>query len=853
MATHLVRSAADALGGIPIALDRFASSIDRWFSEPGAVKWVGERSLLAFVLPLPTYFFIAYGPSALGPGPKWRGWTPLLLVFVGVVSQAVYFRFVRKRLMAWLHFSMVVVLAMASFWGAAPAASQHSAAMYRHPFGWIAVLLLGAAIPLSNLFRHSGLFNVPDGLVRQFAAAIVPSELVKARARPRHLTLPDLLRALIVCIVQTPIHILIVPAFAVVLANSTSVLAALLVSTMVSWLLFGLAEYDPERDTLVRLVTNLFFSGATFFISITVLVLAVMRLAGVSYVTAVLDASPRMIIVSYVAAAYGLLWFYDFWVRQRVLDQLAGLPYRRSTPEAAGLPLRRYGGGRIAVMDGDRIRVFTASELLTSIAETRTGTATRPSLEEASRTNQRLLALFATTTVVTTALVAIGVLWARASEPRPLIEAGDAAGRVDLRESLREASPQAPALLVAGSGGGTRAALWTTAVLHGISRVGQLHRVVLVSGVSGGSAALAYFGRYRTELLQSPDASRWQQMQETMAMPYIADVLAGAGEWRLATGTPLGELLAESFGREFDRSSTESADTAIGGISDLGVIFNASICSDTASERGAVGHAGGRLLFTNLRTRFTASPTQTMLGWNLEWPLIAVRDASVSLFAAVAASANFPPVFPNALVRLYGDNRSRDVWITDGGVIENRGIIELLLALNEALLQWRKDIPVADIRIVVAEASAIGVDHATDRGVGAALQASAQLANGVIGELLASVSSRHRQLTNRRDGVRIVYLPMPSSLRSSGTFGTHWMTPDQIPFGIHRKGEERMSLVRLRSATVQKIIDALMSPHFTGEFLRSELGANADEVLAELNGSGWNVLSKAIVAPVSAQ
>src|SRR5262249_23545180 len=56
-----------------------------------------------------------------------------------------------------------------------------------------------------------------------------------------------------------------------------------------------------------------------------------------------------------------------------------------------------------------------------------------------------------------------------------------------------ERDPARPAIVVVGSGGGTRAAMYTASVLNGLHGLGVDRDIVLLSGVSGGGVALAYF------------------------------------------------------------------------------------------------------------------------------------------------------------------------------------------------------------------------------------------------------------------------------------------------------------------------------------------------------------------------
>src|SRR5439155_26113253 len=77
----------------------------------------------------------------------------------------------------------------------------------------------------------------------------------------------------------------------------------------------------------------------------------------------------------------------------------------------------------------------------------------------------------------------------------------------DLGEGLFAGPPGKPprrVLLVAASGGGTRAALYAASVFHGLAELEALDDVKVFSGVSGGSASIAYLTLHRDELLGRP-------------------------------------------------------------------------------------------------------------------------------------------------------------------------------------------------------------------------------------------------------------------------------------------------------------------------------------------------------------
>ena len=88
--------------------------------------------------------------------------------------------------------------------------------------------------------------------------------------------------------------------------------------------------------------------------------------------------------------------------------------------------------------------------------------------------------------------------------------------------------------------------------------------------------------------------------------------------------------------------------------------------------------AGGRLIFTNLADESSFSSQ----GSDQDLPYVVIQEPAVSLNIAAALNANFPPVFSNAAVDV--DSKHR-YWVTDGGVVDNRGLISLLLALKGAL------------------------------------------------------------------------------------------------------------------------------------------------------------------------
>jgi hypothetical protein len=343
-------------------------------------------------------------------------------------------------------------------------------------------------------------------------------------------------------------------------------------------------------------------------------------------------------------------------------------------------------------------------------------------------------------------------------------------------------------VLVAASGGGTRAALYAASVFRGLDRLGALADVQLCSGVSGGSTGIAHLAIHRGELLKDRSKS-WQRYADVMSAPFIDDVLCGTLEPRIALGTRMGRLLDESFYRHMYRSEKTSLTNGKKlKDAEIGVIFNTTLAgTELTGESPDPTQAGSRLIVTNLQTGANTFPAEEKQFPELKTEYlhyVIVNDPDVPLTTGAAVSANFPPVFPNALVVKKANGGMDRYWVTDGGAAENRGAISLLYVLRNALNEEAKK-DKADrrtplpVHIVVAEASAVSLDFKDDRGLGSTLGASEKFASQVALELLKQIQEVY---CNTLNGARldVHFLPMPLVLRSRGGIGTHWKLPAYV-------------------------------------------------------------------------
>jgi len=288
-----------------------------------------------------------------------------------------------------------------------------------------------------------------------------------------------------------------------------------------------------------------------------------------------------------------------------------------------------------------------------------------------------------------------------------------------------------------------------------------------------------------------------------MAAPFIHDVLEGAFEWRLQSQSSLGVLLSESFERRLFRDPG----AVLGASSELGLILNTTMtgqpiadaptlvgalvspddkkgeaCQD--SERPVNMLAGGRLAFTNLLgvEDFIAFRPDIP---NVQMPFVLVRDGDIPLAPAAALSANFPPVFPNARIDLTGfaaDARNcttRSYFVTDGGAMEDLGLISALMALKGALEDSRLRGHAPQIHVVLAEASAFDYDYEQDRGVGVMTDTGKERLTGRL-----TLELRRQVEAAAETGVaRSVFfhdLSLPRLFRSRGGIGTNWMFPESV-------------------------------------------------------------------------
>ena len=352
----------------PSGIDRDVRSLDLWIASTTRIKKFHHRSLFAFVLPLPVYFFIVYGPSLAShsEGPVWRWWVAALFVGIAIIVQLWYFLQNKQHFMDLLHLGLITVIAGATMLLAGDA-TEASGGLYCHYFLFLAPIAISIAVLGARALLQVPYFRLHSKVAREFRSHFNAAEMVK-QGNTRLFNTWDLFGAVVVSILRTPLQILTPAAIVVIFVPAEHMIFWGVTAAIVSLLLFILNNYDPNQDAFVGLTRRLFFTGGTLLVSYAVIILALLRIIGVDYVTTMLDASSKWTIFSYLFSSFIILWLYDFWIDQSVLKLMGDKYWHYNKPSSE---IARHGGGRIAVtpFTGGETRMFEPIAFLTRIAQ----------------------------------------------------------------------------------------------------------------------------------------------------------------------------------------------------------------------------------------------------------------------------------------------------------------------------------------------------------------------------------------------------------------------------------------------------------------------------------------------------
>jgi hypothetical protein len=737
-----------------------------------------------------------------------------------------------------------ILVSLLWLWIAAPSPSEATQTPYPHVYAVfaLAVAAVAAVAPYWAQFMFRSTIAAQRDL---FRGGLSRTELFPSARIDPDLSVSRIVASTATGIVYNLLQLLLLPSFFLLIVPSEWIPITVVITLLASVVLVTLGNLATRWQQMLVYIKRWFFVGTPLITSLVVIGLAALRLGKVQYVTTVLDAAPFGVIFIWIVMNYVLFWWFEHVVNEAAARELLRLlgtdaeaarglvSYRPDRDAPLTMPpthrwIAPHGMGRLIALgwapDKDSrepLAVFQAFDFVDLF------TRITPAGREETRNDLRRqlqLYFFALNCALLLGLAAFLGYYGhgdRTNTVQSVIQAGQPAPDTvpaDLPTLLsRQAAHKRPAIVLATSGGGTRAALFTASALQGLAKLGLSQDIVLLSGVSGGGVAAAYFYAHQKDL-QRPYATSWREWRDFeyhMTDPFIGDVLEGATEWRVVSRMALGVLLKESFERQLFTS---------GGLQHLGdaaspaLILNTTVTGNPQEDsdllrgrflrpKGAqtcdqlhlpyANVSGGRLIFTNLRDRSAfpdaggevhTKPEESWALADVRLPYVVVQDPQVPLSAAAALNANFPPIFTNARVNVPAEVHDdecpdRAYYVTDGGATESLGFVSALYALRKALrdMQANPSTDIPEIHLVLIEASATTYDYTPDRGINAATGGSKErLTGGLTVELVNQINKEFKLAHPDSPTIQTHYLVMPLAFRSRGGFGTHWMFPQSI-------------------------------------------------------------------------
>ena len=893
-------------------LDRVLFRTDRTHNRLRRLLQPSGHSIILPCLYLAMTYFVIVGPTYHMLGQHW-----LLPASIWVLSFALVVilgKIFPKRMYAVQLFGLILTVAAVSvairFIDGAFKESNNT--LYTHIYLALAPIVM--AIPIIARWGLHWLFRSLDKgqLQALFSKRIATVELFEDRGEKFKkdqlgITWDRFGNAFMLALFYNPILLLLLPSIWVLLTQERHDLPLHFgLGLGLSFLLLLYGRLRERWHMMVALVERAMTVGVPLIISIVVILFALGRLVDFSYVSIFLDGT-RLTIWGYLLAFYVFAWMLEYWLNRFLNEKILlllnanlqngdyqfayhfdgdnVLPVSNDALKRDRV-LQIHGGSRFIVQSKDRRwfhsynRMGLLERLLSIIGD-----------QQAYIDSKKCLNIFARKIRIyffTLNLLLIVAVWAFISEQTntevlPLYS-GNPLPAADVSSDCNQLAGSTPgfrldcallnfvanhqdnrgdeqaAILFAASGGGTRAALHATSVLYGLHRNHLADNIVLLSGVSGGGVAAAYFShQYRalmqqTGLEECPPSSRglsyedqefdsyeaWRCYFEAMSHHYIKDVVEGMAEFRILGPESNGRLLQESIQSHFAAADHPAAlpQTTFGQLQSHGLILNSTITghqlaesdelsqryadidSDTAKNFYFTIFQGGRLALSNLRNIAGSQFVKFGQSNDLAFKYRAFNFPDMPLSTAAAMTANFPPVFSDARLCTSSScdtnvtGQSTDYFLTDGGATHNQGLISLLLAAQQAVAELPSctdgelhNLP--RLHIVVAEASFANFDYSKGgRGLGAALSAVYGLGNGVIAQQLQDLQSDYdekfktcNKLTAlEKPSVEVHMLSLPRLFRSRGGMGTHWMMPTDIKVGapeyIDAKLAPRITLTR---------------------------------------------------------
>ncbi len=395
--------------------------------------------------------------------------------------------------------------------------SEAAGGFYPHVYLLFIGALLAVAL-FSRLLAHimfSGFKAAPA-----FREAITCEDLLHNERIPPDISNLRLLSALINGVTANPLHFLLLPSFVAFIAPTDWLWWIVPMFALVSVILLMYGSLSSRWEQMLVYVQRWFLVGTPLVMSIAVILLALLRLLGVQYVSTVLDATPVGVLFMFIVMMYVAFWFFEYWVNRWVGEELlevlgAERPVSPSYVKcafqpgwaapwasAAGRIVALHGTGRFVAQGWFERRDPTPGERPKDHAFTTYGFVelfdvlgvNQEKGEDFAHDIRRRVHLYFTLVNILLVASAVGLFywhlnWSRPLAVEPMVRASailpeqvsDAQLQAQARATgdtlrqrlLEQAALQRPSLVVAASGGGTRAAVYTAVALEGMAQINR--------------------------------------------------------------------------------------------------------------------------------------------------------------------------------------------------------------------------------------------------------------------------------------------------------------------------------------------------------------------------------------------
>ena len=568
---------------LPKGVDRKSRYLDRRVSSIYDSKkystWnIHGHPAMVLVLMFPVFYYLSFGPTFdailnifnVETTNVYRSYFLLACVFFAMWFLWLVRNKVEGQKLLWLQLSLMCVVAAVSFWGMSSADSVEADNIpYRHSFTLLYLIIFGYGAVGSQVAACLLLSGLITKYKDVFTEQLKSTELF-VHEKPRDMGAVRIFHGLLNGPLYNLLHFLFLPAVvALILPRGDFYNSYVYISIGVSLLLVAWGAMYHRWRNMINIVRSWFFTGGQLLVSLLVIILAVLRFCDVDYVATILDNSPwgNLSVVSYIFGLYVIFWLYEYWINRVLMEHLLLLlgrpipgfsarvtyPYNNEITTHTKVKhtnrflqihgSRRFiligdtkgeGENEVAFHAYDKIDLF---EKLMNHAKLKNGETqdTNPTRDAFNAISKRVKLYYSFLNFIAVVTIGFSIwYWNANVDIKPVVtinvDSVSAESGVDLLNRLKQQQEKLqPAIAIAASGGGTRAALYTASLLRGIAQNGDSENIILTSGVSGGGAALAYYAaHYPIEISEgSNEPDGWLDFSSSMSKPFIRDVIEG--------------------------------------------------------------------------------------------------------------------------------------------------------------------------------------------------------------------------------------------------------------------------------------------------------------------------------------